>query len=368
MWTLDGANRFWTRDEEIHVSADVAYGVLTYVERDRRSRLPGRLRRPGAVRDQPVLGERVEEGPETGRYSLRQVMGPDEFHSHVDNNTFTNRLAQWHLEQAVRVHQDLAENHPEALKRIETEIGLKPDEVRRWGEVAEGLVILFDPDRELIEQFEGYFLRKDVAITEWDANNMPKYPEGYHHFNCEETQLLKQPDVVVLMYLMPDDFSMPVKLANFEYYEARTLHKSSLSPAIHAIMGIEVGDARRALEYFYRSALVDLADNQGNTHEGMHIASAGGTWQALVNGFGGVRVHHNQLTLNPWLPEQWQQITFRLQWRGNSIDLAIGHDEATVCLNAAEGATEEILLKGQPLTLKANQPATVSLAETAAAR
>ena len=138
-----------------------------------------------------------------------------------------------------------------------------------------------------------------MPIAEWDDNDMPRYPKGYHHFNCETTKLLKQPDVVMLMYLLPDEFSAETKRANFEYYEARTLHKSSLSPSIHAIIGIEVGDTTRAVQYFERSALVDLADNQGNTAEGMHIASAGGTWQILVNGFGGLRILGGRITLTP---------------------------------------------------------------------
>ena len=176
--------------------------------------------------------------------------------------------------------------HPEAIAALESRIGLDPTERDRWQEVADGLVAARYRDG-VIEQFTGYFERDDVPIAEWDANNMPRYPKGYHHFNCENTQLLKQPDGVMLMYLLPDEFSAEVKKASFEYYEARTLHKSSLSPSIHAIIGIEVGDTTRAVQYFERSAFVDLTDNQGNTAEGMHIASAGGTWQILVNGFGG---------------------------------------------------------------------------------
>ena len=155
---------------------------------------------------------------------------------------------------------------------------------------------------------------------------MPRYPKGYHHFNCETTQLLKQPDVVMLMYLLPDEFSAEVKRANFDYYEARTLHKSSLSPSIHAIIGIEVGDTTRAVQYFERSALVDLTDNQGNTAEGMHIASAGGTWQILVNGFGGLRILGGRLSFDPWLPDDWQGIRFRLRWRGRPIQVSVDHE------------------------------------------
>ena len=187
----------------------------------------------------------------------------------------------------------------------------------RWRAVAAAIALPPQRPDGLIEQFTGYFDRLDVPVTEWDENDMPRYPAGYHHFNCEDTQLLKQPDVLMALYLLPDVFDAATTRANFEYYEARTLHKSSLSPSIHAIMGIEVGDPSRAEQYFARSAFVDLTDNQGNTDEGMHIASAGGTWQVLVCGFGGFRVVHGQMSFRPWLPASWQAIHFRLRWRGS---------------------------------------------------
>ncbi len=124
-------------------------------------------------------------------------------------------------------------------------------------------------------------------------------------------------------------------------------------------MGIEVGDSTRALQYFYRSALVDLANNQGNTAEGVHIASAGGTWQILVCGFGGFRVRHHQMTFNPWLPAGWEEISFRLRWRGNSVQVAIGHAEATFTLEAADGVTESIVVGDERVTLVSNTPVTV---------
>ena len=148
-------------------------------------------------------------------------------------------------------------------------------------------------DAGVIEQFDGYFELADLPF-ELDENDMPRYPKGYHHYNLEGTKLLKQADVVMLTYVLPDDFDDAVKRANYDFYEPRTLHKSSLSPAVHSIMGIEVGDPSRALQYFRRAAFVDLIDNQGNTGEGIHIASAGGTWQMMVCGFGGFRVRNGQ--------------------------------------------------------------------------
>ncbi|HYP43962.1 MAG TPA: glycosyl hydrolase family 65 protein [Propionibacteriaceae bacterium] len=363
MWTVDGANRFWTRDEEIHVSADVAYGILTYVEATGDTQFLTEFGAEILFETSRFWVDRATYEPETDQYSIKQVMGPDEFHSHVDNNAFTNRMAQWALTQSAQVYVDLSEQQPGALEAIASKIGLNPEEAEQWRNVAAKIVYHLDQDRGVLEQFDGYFDRLDVPITEWDQNNMPRYPEGYHHFNCEDTQLLKQPDVVMLMHVLPDEFSEDVKRANFEYYEARTLHKSSLSPAIHAIMGIEVGDSTRALQYFKRSALVDLTNNQGNTEEGIHIASAGGTWQILVNGFGGFRVRHQQMTFNPWLPAGWQEIRFRLRWRGNSVAVAISQTEATFTLDAADGATETIVVVEEEVTLRANIPVILPLAK-----
>ena len=354
-FTHDGANRFWTREEEIHVSADVAYGIFRYVEATRDTPFLHDVGAEILFETSRFWADRAEPAREGTGYELRQVMGPDEFHSHIDNNAFTNRLAQWHLEQAVSLYDELRGQYPDTLTDVGSRIGLKPEERDRWQEIADGLVAARQSDG-VIEQFTGYFERDDVPITEWDENNMPRYPKGYHHFNCETTKLLKQPDVVQLIYLLPDEFDARTKKANFDYYEARTLHKSSLSPCIHAIIGIEVGDTTRAVQYFERSALVDLTDNQGNTAEGIHIASAGGTWQILVNGFGGLRILGGRVTLNPWLPRDWDGIRFRLRWRGRPIRVTVDRDHVEVLLGGPDGGTEEIEVSGRSVRMTANTP------------
>jgi kojibiose phosphorylase len=358
-FTADGANRFWTREEEIHVSADVAYGIVRYVEATGDTAFLHDVGAEILFETSRFWVDRVVSAADGAGYELRQVMGPDEFHSHIDNNAFTNRLAQWHLTQAVTLYDELRDGHPEALAALESSIGVDPKERDRWQEVADGLVAARYREG-VIEQFTGYFERDDVPIAEWDGNNMPRYPTGYHHFNLENTQLLKQPDGVMLMYLLPDEFSADIKKASFEYYEARTLHKSSLSPSIHAIIGIEVGDTTRAAQYFERSAFVDLTDNQGNTAEGMHIASAGGTWQILVNGFGGLRILGGRVTLTPWLPDDWEGIRFRLRWRGRPIRVAVDHERIELLLGGPAGGTEEVVVNGKPVRLTSGTPVEVA--------
>lgn len=368
VWTVDGVDRLWMRDEELHVCADVAYGVMTYVTATGDVDFLADYGAEILFETSRFWVDRMTRDPDTGRFHLLTVMGPDEFHIHVDDNAFTNGLARWHLEQAVATYHRLRAEHPAALAALVAKIGLQPTEVEDWERGAAGLVELSDHDSGVVEQFSGYFGLDDVPITYWDENAMPQYPDGYHHFNCDTTTLLKQPDVVMLMYLLPDRFTPESKRRNFEYYEARTLHKSSLSPSIHAIMGIEVGDHTRAEQYFARSAYVDLTDNQGNTAEGMHIASAGGTWQIVVCGFGGFRVRNGAMSFDPWLPPGWQRLAFRLRWHGHAVAVTVTQDDITLALDAPHGTAQTLAVRGRDLTLQAGEPVTVELSRRAALR
>ena len=362
-WTVDGVDRLWMRDEELHVGADVGYGLMKYVEATGDNTFLLEYGAEILFETSRFWTDRLDYDAANDRYSLKSVMGPDEFHIHVDDNAFTNALVRWNLEQAVATYEYLRRNHPAALAALGEKIDLTSTEVDRWRVRADRISELGYTETGLIEQFRGYFDLQDVPITVWDDNDMPQYPEGYHHFNCEGTTLLKQPDVVMAQYLLPDEFTAESKRANFDYYEARTLHKSSLSPSIHAIMGIEVGDFTRAEQYFARSAFVDLTDNQGNTAEGMHIASAGGTWQVVVSGFGGFRVRNGHMTFDPWLPPGWDELSFRLQWQGNTVEVIVTHGALTLVLHGAAGCEQEVAVQGRPVTLHAGAPTTVELTQ-----
>jgi len=146
-----------------------------------------------------------------------------------------------------------------------------------------------------------------------------------------DTQLIKQADIVMLLLLLGEEFDDETKKLNYHYYEKRTMHKSSLSPSMYAIMGMRIGEYNNAYEHFLRSALVDLKDNQGNTSEGLHMASAGGTWQVAVLGFGGMHVDEDGiLCFDPYLPDKWNSIRFKIHWRGNVLDIHILKDNVAI--------------------------------------
>ena len=358
-WTWDGAHRIWMGEEEIHVTAAVAYGLMAYVAATGDHALMTDYGAEILFETSRFWASRLEAMPD-GRYALSRVVGPDEFHEHVDNSAYTNYLVRWHLQQAAHVYAGLAVSHPGELASLAERIGLKPDEVEQWLTRAEQIRLPTRNDDGVIEQFDGYFGLETLPVAH-DGNDMPMYPPGYHHYNLAGINLVKQADVVMLTYVLPDEFGDDVKRANYDYYEPLTLHKSSLSTAIHSIMGIEVGDPRRAVQYFRRAAFVDLLDNQGNTQEGIHIASAGGTWQTIVCGFGGFRVRNGQMTFKPWLPPDWNAVDFRLKWHGNTVSVSADHTSATFVLTGPEGCRETIIINGRQITLQANTNVTVDL-------
>lgn len=351
-WTHDGLNRIWTGEEEIHITACVAFGVLNYVNTTGDWSF---MREYGAemlAQTSRFWMSRLEHNASTDTYELTRVIGPDEFHEHIDNNAFTNRMAQWHLTQSAKTLSQTASDYPEDYDRIKSALDLTESEISSWQETAAKILIPYDSKTSLIEQFSGYFELDDLEINEWDENDMPLYPDGRDHFTLNDTMILKQPDVVMLTYLLPDEFSDEEKKVNFDFYEKRTMHKSSLSPAIHCIMGIETGDYTSAQKYFMRSAFVDLVDNQGNTQDGMHIASAGGTWQSVVCGFGGLRVKKGQLTFKPWLPENWQGVQFKLLWQSDLISVHLAHGVMTFELSGEAKQQLEIHVQGSPVILQ----------------
>ncbi|MDH3699026.1 MAG: hypothetical protein OEQ81_10195 [Flavobacteriaceae bacterium] len=360
-WTADGTVRIWTGERELHITSMVVYAMITYYEATGNIDFVLDYGAEILFETTRFWQSRLEYNKKEDRYELTEVEGPDEFHHLVNNSVYTNWTTKWSMQKAVEYFYNLQREHSEEIEPLLNKLALDQKEVDEWKRVAEKIYIPYEPKKKLIEEFEGYFGLEDIPITQWDENDMPIYPSGYDHDNCDTTTLIKQPDVVMLMYILPDEFDEEVKKANYEYYEARTMHKSSLSPSVHTIMGIETNNHEKALQYFERAAYVDLIDNQGNTEDGMHIASAGGTWQAAVNGFGGLRIKNGQLTFKPWLPNKWKSLRFKIKWRGTDLKVCVSHEQIGLLWISESIENLAVLVMGKEIHLKPNQEISVPL-------
>ncbi|MBU0502329.1 MAG: glycoside hydrolase family 65 protein, partial [Candidatus Margulisbacteria bacterium] len=294
-----------------------------------------------------------------GHYEIRKVIGPDEFHEHIDNNAFTNYLVLWNLEYAVNLYNKMKKQAPEALANLVTKLKLKDDEIERMLVISKTIFFPYDQKTDLIEQFEGYFSLKDYKVTKHDKKGMPLLPKGVDESSLERTHLLKQADVVLLLYLFLDRFSPEVKKKNYKYYEARTMHKSSLSPCIYALMGLETGDHTTAYKYFLKTSYIDLIDANKNAADGIHAAATGGAWMTVVHGFAGMKVRRGKLTFNPWLPSRWTELGFSCFWRGSLFEVRISR--STISFQLKEGNAFSVKVGEKDVELSLDKPVKVRL-------
>lgn len=318
--------RIWTGDIEIHVSAVIAHAVMAYWNATSDDRFMLDRGAELVLDTARFWATRAEWNAEAGRYELTDVIGPDEYHEHVDNNAFTNHFAAWHLRTAADLTEWLRATDPERAAHL----GAVPEAAARFRQVADAIFLPRDEKTGLIEQFDGYFSRQEVDLAEY-AGRTNSMQSILGIDGVALTQVIKQPDVLMLAYLLPDLLTADELAANYAYYTARTDHEhgSSLGPAIQAIMAVRVGQPDEAYTHFMRAARADLGDIRGNTADGIHGASAGGLWQALVFGFGGVRFEGDEVVTHPRLPSHWTRLAFRLVHRGRLVEVDLRQAVAT---------------------------------------
>ncbi|MFH1848360.1 MAG: glycosyl hydrolase family 65 protein [Candidatus Omnitrophota bacterium] len=353
---LDGKIiRIHTGKMEHHITADIAHAFYYYYNVTRDEKFFQDCGYEVIFETARFWQSRVEYSRKKKRYEIKGVVGPDEFHEDVNNNVFTNIMAKWNLLIACRLFHKIKREKKGAHKRLVKKLGLTLKEVADWKNTASRIFMNVNT-KKVIEQFDGYFKRKRVKITQWDENSMPVVSKKISPRNYCKTQLVKQADVVMLMYLLPDSFNPEVKKRNYEYYTDRTIHKSSLSLPMYALMAVEVGDRGRAYQLFNLSLNTDIANIHNNTDSGIHAACLGGTWQVLVNGFCGVRVRDEELSVAPNLPARWKKVTFPICWRGASLNFEVTNNSVLTRF-AQTGRRKKIKLKvfGVTHTIAANR-------------
>ncbi|MFB2937025.1 beta-phosphoglucomutase [Aerosakkonemataceae cyanobacterium BLCC-F154] len=310
--------RIWCGDRELHINSDIAYAIWQYWQATEDDDW---MRDYGAeiVLDTANFwASCVEWNGDRKCYDLKNVIGPDENHELVDNSAFTNSMVQWHLQTAISVLTWLRNNYPDCSKELEQQLNITSTQLANWADIIDRILILHDKKTGLIEEFEGFFNREDINLADYEPRTRSMQAIlGIEGANAR--QVLKQADVLMLMYLLREKFDRQTLQKNWDYYEPRTDHTygSSLGPAIHAILAADLDKLDEAYRHFMRSALVDLEDVRGNANEGIHAASAGGVWQATIFGFAGVKLTANGPVATPKLPAGWTRLKFRFQWRNS---------------------------------------------------
>jgi kojibiose phosphorylase len=313
--------RILTGEQEQHISADVAFGVWNYWHATGDDQFLVEVGAEILIETARFWASRAQR-EEDGCYHIRGVIGPDEYHETVDDNAYTNGMAQWNLEAAAEIANLVAERWPEPSQALSRRLGIEPEEPRRWQQVARDLYTGFNERTGLFEQFRGYFDLEEIDLAAFVPRNAPM-DVLLGRERIRRSKVIKQPDVVMLVHLLWDRMPPDVRKANFEYYEPRCAHGSSLSPAIHATVAARLGDTALAERYFRQAAEIDLADNMGNAAGGIHAAALGGLWQAVVLGFAGLHLGGESPEHRTNLPASWRSLSVRIQWRGQWHELTL---------------------------------------------
>lgn len=350
---------------QYHIDADVAYALSQYV---------------GATGDEEFLAHAaVDIFVETARlwadlgfwrdesrrtFHIHGVTGPDEYTTVVNDNLYTNVLARFNLRRAARAVWELQRDDPEAYAGLVRRTGLSPEEPQEWADCAQGMFIPFDEFLGIHPQ-DGHFLEREM----WDLENTPleKRPLllNYHPLVIYRFQVLKQADVVLALYLQGEEFTPEQKKADFDYYDPITTGDSTLSAVMQSIVAAEVGYHELALRYFVSALYVDLDDRHNNTADGVHVASTGGVWSALVSGFGGFRdigsaAGDLQWQLDPRLPDDWSSLVFRVTLHGTRVRVTVRPEELELVVEDGAGPVC-FTVRGEPVSVAAGAPATVAL-------
>jgi len=256
-----------------------------------------------------------------GLAHIDTVIGPDEYHEGIDDNAFTNWMARHNL----LVAADWVEHFASTCKEVLERLAVSPEEPRRWRDVAARMYLGLDPRSGLIEQFAGFHGLTPIDLRAYEPRNAPM-DVLLGRERTQQSQVVKQADVVQLCALLWDQLTPASRMANFLYYEPRTGHGSSLSPGIHALVAARLGLDDLAARFLDMTAAIDLGNNMGNSAGGVHAAGMGSLWQAVVFGVGGVRPSADAeevLSIEPHLLPGWQHLGFPLHWRGAELEVHV---------------------------------------------
>lgn len=346
--------RNYFMDKQIHIVADIAYALWQYYQATGDLDFLVKYGLEILLEISRFHESRVTYNKVKKHYMVKDVIGPDEYHATWHDNAYTNVLIQEAFANTFNALAVVKAHDPKAATAVMRKIEVTDDELEKWQDVRDRLFIP-QPDEEtlLIEQFRNYFKLEDCTIDEvLSRKKAPHEFIGGKHGIINPTQIIKQADVALLLYLMRDRYSEEVKRANFEYYEPRTEHGSSLSTMAYALVASDIGMMDWAYEYFLYAAQMDIGPQEkyfsGYYNHGIHPCSLGGAWLDIVHGFSGVTLKADGVHWRePHIPKLWNRLVFKLQWHGHVIVFNYKKGAFTATLDSTEKATIPFFINGR---------------------
>ncbi|MBB6273106.1 maltose phosphorylase [Pedobacter cryoconitis] len=353
MVTMNGEechNEWEITFEEIHRNGAIAFAIFNYI------RYTGDVAYLKEFGLEVLIGiarfwkQRVNWSADKKQYVMLGVTGPNEYENNINNNWYTNTLASWCLKYAAEAAGIVNAEDPEQYQRIVAKTSLKEaTEFADWKKISENIYLPYDEEQGVFLQQDGYLDKEQILVKDLPASERP-LNQKWSWDRILRSCFIKQADVLQGMYFFEDDYDMDTLKRNFDFYESRTVHESSLSPCVHSILAAKLNDGDRAYEFYLRTSRLDLDDYNNDTEDGLHITSMAGTWMSIVEGFGGMRVKENTLSFNPFLPEQWTSFAFTIGFRGTQFNVKVTKDEIIINTTSKELVHINIFNKLHPVS------------------
>ncbi|MBU9789898.1 glycoside hydrolase family 65 protein [Lentilactobacillus sp. IMAU92037] len=335
MVTFDGIechNEWEITFEEIHRNGDIAFAIYNYTRYTGDNSYVLHEGSKVLTEISRFWADRVHFSQRKQQYMIHGVTGPDEYENNVDNNWYTNILAQWTLKYTLSILKQVS---PEQAKKL----NVSDDEKKQWQDIVGRMYLPYDKNLNIFVQHDG-FLDKDLKpVSEIPADQLP-INQHWSWDKILRSPYIKQGDVLQGIWDFIDDFTPEQKKSNFDFYEKFTVHESSLSPAIYSVLAADLGYEEKAVELYERTARLDLDNYNNDTVDGLHITAMTGGWIAVVQGFAGMRVRDGKLHYAPFLPKKWDHYSFRQVFRDRLIEVDVDKDGAHFKL-----------VSGQPITI-----------------
>jgi len=355
MVTMDGTechNEWEITFEEIHRNGAIAYAIYNYVHYTGDEDYLADCGLEVLIAIARFWAQRVNWSNEKQRYVILGVTGPNEYENNVNNNWYTNKMAAWCMQYATDAAAKVKISGPEQYTTLVNKLSFnEAEETAKFKDIIAKMYFPYNEERRVFLQQDGYMDKEQIPVKDLPLSERP-INQKWSWDRILRSCYIKQADVLQGIYFFEDQYDLDTIRRNFDFYESRTVHESSLSPCVHAILAAKLGDEARAYEFYLRTSRLDLDDYNNDTEDGCHITSMAGTWMSVVEGFGGMRVRDGKLSFQPFLPAKWRSFSFHIGFRGTLINIKVSKDG--VQIKNLSGNETTVLVYDKEQMVKAN--------------
>ena len=339
--------------EEIHRNGAIAYAIFDYIRYTGDEDYLVKYGLEVLIAISRFWAQRVNWSTDKQKYVMLGVTGPNEYENNSSNNWYTNTFAVWTLNYSQKAIEFVKRRDASRFASIisKTKFNEK-EETAQWTDIRNKMYFPEDKQRGVFLQQDGFLDKELLTINDLAPEDRP-INQKWSWDRILRSCFIKQADVLQGLYFFEERFDSETIKRNFDFYEPMTVHESSLSPCVHAILASKLGYEEKAYEMYLRTSRLDLDDYNNDTEEGCHITSMAGTWMSLVKGFGGMRVHDGKLHFSPFIPSKWKLYSFRLEFRGRVIKVRVTREKVETILESGEPI--EIVLRGKDIHLTSDK-------------